>query len=109
MRISDWSSDVCSSDLPGTSLKHFLASYPGRVLIAADSAGRREALIETLATAGLKPQNVESWQSFLSRHSGESRNPVSLARPESLDPSFRWDDEQNLQIGRASCRERGCR
>jgi len=50
---------------PGTSLRHFLASYPGRVLIAADSAGRREALIETLAAAGLKPQNVESWADFL--------------------------------------------
>jgi transcription-repair coupling factor (superfamily II helicase) len=41
---------------PGTSLRHFIASYPGRVLIAADSAGRREALIETLATAGMKPR-----------------------------------------------------
>ena len=50
---------------PGTSLRHYLASYPGRVLIAADSAGRREALNETLAAAGLKPQNVEGWQAFL--------------------------------------------
>ncbi|KAA0070307.1 transcription-repair coupling factor [Rhodanobacter sp. T12-5] len=50
---------------PGTSLRHFLSSYPGRVLIAADSAGRREALIETLAAAGLKPQVVESWAAFL--------------------------------------------
>jgi len=49
---------------PGTSLRHFLASYPGRVLIAADSAGRREALIETLAAAGLKPQGVEGWSDF---------------------------------------------
>ena len=50
---------------PGTSLRYFLASYPGRVLIAADSAGRREALNETLAAAGLKPQNVEDWSAFL--------------------------------------------
>ncbi|WP_426689311.1 transcription-repair coupling factor [Rhodanobacter ginsengiterrae] len=50
---------------PGTSLRHFLSSYPGRVLIAADSAGRREALIETLAAAGLKPQAIEGWQAFL--------------------------------------------
>ena len=59
---------------PGTSLKHFLSSYPGRVLIAADSAGRREALIETLAAAGLKPQEVDSWSSFLNRHPGENRD-----------------------------------
>ncbi|MHB1059660.1 MAG: transcription-repair coupling factor family protein, partial [Rhodanobacter sp.] len=50
---------------PGTSLRNFLSGYPGRVLIAADSAGRREALIETLAAAGLKPQVVESWAAFL--------------------------------------------
>lgn len=50
---------------PGTSLRHSLASYPGRVLIAADSAGRREALIETLAGAGMKPDNVDGWTSFL--------------------------------------------
>ncbi len=50
---------------PAASLKHFLSSYPGRVLIAADSAGRREALIETLATAGLQPQNIEGWRDFL--------------------------------------------
>ncbi|MEO6925159.1 MAG: transcription-repair coupling factor [Rhodanobacter sp.] len=59
---------------PGTSLKHFLSSYPGRVLIAADSAGRREALIETLATAGLKPQNVENWSVFLGAHPDEGRD-----------------------------------
>ncbi|EIL94906.1 transcription-repair coupling factor [Rhodanobacter spathiphylli] len=50
---------------PGTSLRHFLSSYPGRVLIAADSAGRREALIETLAAAGLKPEVIEDWSAFL--------------------------------------------
>src|SRR6185312_5041764 len=79
---------------PGTSLRHFLASYPGRVLIAADSAGRREALIETLAAAGLKPQNVESWPAFLARHPGESRDPGPLQHPKSLDSSLRWNDEQ---------------
>ena len=50
---------------PGTALRHFVASYPGRLLIAADSAGRREALIETLAGAGLKPQTIESWSAFV--------------------------------------------
>ena len=46
---------------PGTALRHFIASYSGSVLIAADSAGRREALLEQLATSGLKPHNVEGW------------------------------------------------
>jgi transcription-repair coupling factor (superfamily II helicase) len=49
----------------GTSLRQFLASYPGRVLIAADSAGRREALLDTLAAAGMQPRVIESWTAFL--------------------------------------------
>ncbi|HEX7816715.1 transcription-repair coupling factor [Dyella sp.] len=48
----------------GTSLRHFLANYPGRVLVAADSAGRREALNEILAGAGLKPELVDGWSGF---------------------------------------------
>ncbi len=58
---------------PGTSLRHFLASYPGRVLIVADSAGRREALIETLAGAGLRPENIESWSAFLPLQADEGQ------------------------------------
>ena len=66
---------------PGTSLRHFVESYPGRVLIAADSAGRREALIETLAAAGMKPENVESWPAFFpprdDRESAQVRGKAS--------------------------------
>jgi transcription-repair coupling factor (superfamily II helicase) len=50
---------------PGVSLRHFIEAYPGRVLIAADSAGRREALLEPLAAAGMRPQNVDGWTAFL--------------------------------------------
>ncbi len=72
---------------PGTSLRHFLENYPGRVLIAADSAGRREALIETLASAGLKPENVEGWPAFLlPLHAGEGvRFAITIA---SLEQGF---------------------
>ncbi|MEO8808773.1 MAG: transcription-repair coupling factor [Rhodanobacter sp.] len=52
---------------PGASLRHFLSAYPGRVLIAADSAGRREALAETLATAALNPRMVDGWAVFMPR------------------------------------------
>ena len=68
---------------PGTSLRHFLASYPGRVLIAADSAGRREALIETLAGAGMKPDNVDGWTSFLAEDA--QRFAITIA---SLEQGF---------------------
>ena len=49
----------------GAALKSFLANYPGQVLIAADSAGRREALIELLGSAGLQPQVLRSWHEFI--------------------------------------------
>src|SRR5688572_32833546 len=50
---------------PGAALHGFLRAYPGRVLLAADSAGRREALLEMLASADLKPANVAGWDAFL--------------------------------------------
>ncbi|WP_407352276.1 transcription-repair coupling factor [Luteimonas sp. R10] len=50
---------------PAAALKSFLASYPGRVLIAADSAGRREALLELLQPAGLAPAVLQDFTAFL--------------------------------------------
>ncbi|MGH8146011.1 MAG: CarD family transcriptional regulator, partial [Rhodanobacteraceae bacterium] len=57
-----------------TRLRDWHAAHPSqRVLIATDSAGRREALLEQLATAELRPEIVDSWQAFFARHSGASR------------------------------------
>ncbi|MBN8726091.1 MAG: transcription-repair coupling factor [Xanthomonadales bacterium] len=50
----------------GEALRRFLAAYAGRVLIATDSAGRREALIEQLQAARLQPLSLPSWQEFVS-------------------------------------------
>jgi transcription-repair coupling factor (superfamily II helicase) len=61
-----------------TRLREWVDAHPEqRVLITADSAGRREALLEQLATAELRPQVVEEWQEFLARHAGEGRHPSS--------------------------------
>ncbi|MBS0192913.1 MAG: transcription-repair coupling factor [Proteobacteria bacterium] len=49
---------------PCAALTSFLANYPGRVLVAADSAGRREALLEQFAAAGLVPQPIAGWVAF---------------------------------------------
>ena len=87
-------------EAPARELKDFVASYAGRVLIAADSAGRREALIEQLAQASLHPQVVASWPEFLSfdRHSRESGNPASGAGKKELDSSLRWNDELFITV-----------
>ena len=50
---------------PAQALRDFLAHYPGRVLVAADSPGRREALLEVLQAAGLTPAVVADFQTFL--------------------------------------------
>ena len=46
-------------------LRHFLEDYAGRVLFTAESAGRREVLLELLARLKLRPQEVEGWGGFL--------------------------------------------
>ena len=57
---------VAARDAPaGEALKSFLGHYPGRVLIAADSPGRREALLEVLQAAELKPPVVADLPAFL--------------------------------------------
>lgn len=57
---------VAAREAPaGDALKSFLGHYPGRVLIAADSPGRREALLEVLQAAELKPPVVVDLLSFL--------------------------------------------
>ncbi|WP_313455530.1 transcription-repair coupling factor [Stenotrophomonas sp.] len=57
---------VAARDAPaGEALKSFLSHYPGRVVIAADSPGRREALLEVLAAAELKPPVVPDLPGFL--------------------------------------------
>jgi len=65
------------NEAPAAALRSFLASYPGRVLVAADSPGRREALLEQFALAGLVPQPVSGWQAFL----GASTTAVDATLP----------------------------
>lgn len=50
---------------PLAALRTFLESFAGRVLLAAESPGRREALVELLARHELRPQLVDGWQEFM--------------------------------------------
>src|SRR3546814_3683470 len=82
MRISDWSSDVCSSDLssPEVSVK--------------TSASRN---------ASRKPLRRQCEQLQLSAVSGASASTVNVTAPQWQLPS-----KAIGKIGRASCRERVC-
>ncbi len=61
------------SDDPARELAAFLADFSGRVLIAAESAGRREMLLDILKRRHLQPQLVESWSAF-----HESSAPLAI-------------------------------
>ena len=51
---------------PLAALRRFIEEYPGRILFCAESAGRREAVLELLARLKLKPTEVSSWPEFVS-------------------------------------------
>lgn len=54
------------AEQPLAALHAFLMEYSGRILFCADSAGRREALLELLGRIALRPTLVENWQDFIS-------------------------------------------
>jgi transcription-repair coupling factor (superfamily II helicase) len=49
---------------PAAALLEFVAGFPGRVLFAADTPGRREMLAETLGAFGLQPRRFDGWSAF---------------------------------------------
>jgi len=67
-------------------LRQFLESYPGRVLFTAESAGRREVLLELLARLKLRPQEVDGWPGFLA---SDERLAITIAP---LDEGLQLDD-----------------
>lgn len=50
---------------PAQALQQFVREFAGRILFVAESAGRREGLIEKLRQYGIKVRQVDSWQGFL--------------------------------------------
>ncbi len=61
---------------PAQALRDFLTNYPGRVLVATDSPGRREAMLEVLQAAGLTPSVLADWPAFASN---DARFAIAVA------------------------------
>ena len=57
-------------------LKAFLADFDGRALVVAETAGRREVLLETFREHGLHPVQYGSWLEFLA---GDGSFGISVA------------------------------
>ncbi|MEJ5210148.1 MAG: transcription-repair coupling factor [Burkholderiales bacterium] len=55
------------AEKPLARLTAFLEEFPGRVLLAAESAGRRETMAQLLGDHGLRPAPVEGFQAFLAQ------------------------------------------
>ena len=53
------------AEKPLTPLANFVSAYDGRLLLAADSAGRREVLLEMLRPLSLAPPTVAGWREFV--------------------------------------------
>ena len=75
---------------PAAALQSLLDAYPGRVLIAADSAGRREALLDTLHSGGLKPQVIAGFPDFLAPTVADATLCIAVAP---LDNGFGVDGD----------------
>src|SRR3546814_13470120 len=97
MRISDWSSDVCSSDLLGVGLEVGCLAPGGDVdVLDPDSAIEQRADMPRLAIV-LPVMGVI----LANRHLAQDRH--AMMHRLAVD-----DVEIIAEIGRASCRERGC-
>ena len=64
------------AEKPITKLEHFLNSFDGRVLICAESMGRRETMLQFFADYGLKPAIADNWLDFAS---GKARVMLAAA------------------------------
>src|SRR3546814_12710077 len=98
MRISDWSSDVCSSDLRGE-----------LDLVMLDG--------DTVVFVEVRYRKNTQWGGALDSIDARKRQKLIFAAQYFLQIESRWADYpcrfdvvaiDSNEIGRASCRERGC-
>src|SRR3546814_19489805 len=97
MRISDWSSDVCSSDL----------AVPLDVIVADAMRVRRQARLRHHPESGQQAA-VAALPLQLNTGVGIGRVAEILTRDEPLRADRHGNAAAGDQTGRASCRARGC-
>jgi transcription-repair coupling factor (superfamily II helicase) len=71
----EWRVDL-RSEKPLAPLAGFVQTFSGRVLLAADSAGRREVLLEMLRSTGLTPAAAAGWHEFVD---GDAHFSITVA------------------------------
>src|SRR3546814_20692906 len=102
MRISDWSSDVCSSDLPGL---HPVDSATSAILNGIPRSRRRSSSAITRSLL-LFISTVNGSSCGCLRLCGLSRHVFGLEDLLPVSSSHCWIAARTKAIGRVSCRER---
>src|SRR3546814_20438192 len=100
MRISDWSSDVCSSDLGRSSPQYWHSKESRRNTLKRVKAGRRSRL-----TYCFSEITLGSFISKLGERTTVSYSDTLFTRSRKTALMASCQDHK---IGRASCRERVC-
>src|SRR3546814_8834495 len=103
MRISDWSSDVCSSDLMWDSRAS--GCLAGQLTNFINQRGITDLVVITHSNGG----NIMRW--ILSNPTWDARYPNIISKTRwvnALAPSSAGTPLADAEIGRASCRERVC-
>src|SRR3546814_15130968 len=104
MRISDWSSDVCSSDLQRRNAVQRVEQEMGVELIAQHRKLRRRRLrLEPEQAVGLFLELEEIVDREIERRPGGERGRIDIDERKQQAGEARF-----AEIGRASCRERVC-
>src|SRR3546814_15332147 len=104
MRISDWSSDVCSSDLRSRAHARAMTDV---IIYHNPACGTSRNTLAMIRNAGIEPHVVEYLKTPLVR-----ALLVELIARAGLTPRALLREQGTpyaAQIGRASCRERVCR
>ncbi len=98
------------SDAPYTALFRYLSDFPGRILIVAESAGRRETLRGLLMEHRHPPEDVAGWNAFLQ---GNAKLGLAVADLEKglllREPAIAVITEAQLYGERAAQRRRRSR
>lgn len=94
---------------PWQKLENFLESSRHPLLFTAETAGRREVLVEQLAKIGVKPQPVDNWQDFLVSSSPLNVTVAPLLHGFSLEGRLTVVPENALLGGRVAQRKRETR
>src|SRR3546814_18250070 len=110
MRISDWSSDVCSSDLAWSDitvqLKRRLDLIPNLVEAVKGYAKHERGVFEEVTKARAKALNAKGVEETAKAENMFEQTLKSLFAVAENYPDLKASD--NFKIGRASCRERLC-